>query len=283
MIFLHDFRDLRTASTETLSSTFNEAFSDYIVPMHLTPSILEQKMKAENIQRAWSIGAFNGNELGAFILHGVDNNEHPTVLYNGGTGVIPAFRGQHLIQKMYEQFIPYYKQQGIRKILLEVISSNLPAIKAYTSSGFHKVRVFRCYKGIVTVHKTAPGINIRENNTPEWSILSTFMNMEPSWSNMVGSIQRERPATSTWEAVFNGEVVGYISVNKESRRIRNIAVHPAFRRKGIANALLQYVAQELDGPMSIINIDEKNPEIGAFLEQAGLQHFLSQYEMAVEI
>lgn len=283
MIFLHDFRDLRGESTETLSHTFNEAFSDYIVPMHLTPSILEQKMKAENLRREWSIGAFNGNDLGAFILHGTDHDTHPAVLYNGGTGVTPAYRGQHLIQKMYQQFIPRYKAAGIRKIILEVISSNLPAIKAYTNSGFHKLRTFHCYKGTVTVHNTTPGITIRETDQPEWTVLNTFMDMTPAWSNTVASIQREYPATVTFEAILDGQTAGFISVHKESRRIRNIAVHPDFRRRGVGSTLLQQVATALNGPMSIINIDDKNPEIGAFLEKSGLQHFLSQYEMAIEI
>ncbi|WP_223151798.1 GNAT family N-acetyltransferase [Chitinophaga qingshengii] len=283
MIFLHDFRDLQGQSTETLAHTFNEAFSDYIVPMHLTPSILEVKMKAENLRREWSMGAFNGNSLGGFVLHGVNHEPDPTVLYNGGTGVIPAYRGQHLIQKMYQHFIPHYQDKGIRKIYLEVISSNLPAIKAYTNSGFHKMRMFHCYKGTVTVHTTTPGISIRETDAPEWAVLSTFMDMEPSWSNAVASIKREYPATGTWEAVLDGQVVGYISIHKESKRIRNIAVHPDFRRRGIGSTLLQHVSGILGGPMSIINIDEKNPEIGAFLEKSGLPHYLSQYEMAIEM
>lgn len=283
MIFLHDFRDLRGESIETLSHTFNDAFSDYIVPMHLTPSILEQKMKAENLRQEWSVGAFNGNALGAFILHGVNHDTRPTVLYNGGTGVTPAYRGQHLIQKMYQQFIPRYQQAGIRKILLEVITSNLPAIKAYTNSGFHKLRTFHCYKGTVAVTATHPDVTIRETAQPEWAVLTTFMDMEPAWSNNVASIEREYPATATWEALLDGQTVGYITVHKESRRIRNIAVHPGFRRQGIAGTLLQHVSAALNGPMSIINIDEKNPEISAFLEKSGLQYYLSQYEMGIEI
>ncbi|WP_160711493.1 GNAT family N-acetyltransferase [Chitinophaga solisilvae] len=281
MTFLHDFHDLRAATTEVISETFNEAFSDYIVPLHLTPSILEQKMKAENLQRQWSIGAFNQDELGAFILHGTDSQVKPQVLYNGGTGVIPAYRGQHLIQKMYEQFIPVYKRQGIKKILLEVITSNLPAIKAYTNSGFSKVRHYHCYKGTVATHKTAENISIEKTADPDWQVLSTFMDQEPSWSNTIASITREHPFTATWQATLDGQPVGFISVHKESRRIRNIAVHPGFRRQGIGSSLLQHASGALNGPMSIINIDDKFPEISRFLEQAGLGHYLSQYEMAI--
>ncbi|MCW3463305.1 GNAT family N-acetyltransferase [Chitinophaga nivalis] len=284
MIFLHDFHNLDNISTEAICHTFNAAFSDYVVPLHLTPSILEQKMKGENLQRHFSVGAFHGNELGAFMLHGADQDENPTVLYNGGTGVVPAYRGQHLIQKMYDQFIPLYKAQGIRKIILEVISTNLPAIKAYTNSGFHKIRTFRCYKGTVQVQKTAADISIKENNTPDWALLAAFTDMAPSWSNSYQSIQRELAFTHTWEAyTAAGALAGYISVNRDSRRIRSIAVHPDHRRKGIASTLLQHAATALNGPMSIINIDEHHPEIGTFLESAGLAFYLTQYEMVAEI
>ncbi|CAL1516599.1 GNAT family N-acetyltransferase [Chitinophaga sp. MM2321] len=283
MIILHDFRDLRHVSTESICHTFNEAFSDYIVPLHLTPSILEQKIKGENLQRAYSVGAFHDDTLSAFMLHGTDHDKKPRVLYNGGTGVMPAYRGQHLVQKMYDKFIPVYQQKGIRKILLEVISTNLPAIKAYTNSGFHKTRTFHAYKGTVQIDKAMAGISIQKNTNPDWTILSPFMDMQPAWSNTPMSIQREQALTITWEAFIDGQLAGYISVHKESRRIRNIAIHPRFRRKGIGSALLQHAAVALNGPMSIINIDEKFPEIGHFLEQAGLKQYLSQYEMELNI
>lgn len=280
MIFIHDFRTLHNVSTQLLCDTFNAAFSDYIVPLHLTPSILEQKMQGENLQRDYSIGAFADNDLGGFILHATDNKIHPAILYNGGTGVTPTYRGQHLVQKMYDKFIPVYQQQGIRKIILEVISTNLPAIKAYTNSGFHKTRIIHSFKGVVDIHKAAANISIKENTAPDWLPLSTFMDMTPTWSNTVDSIQREGAFTTTWEAMINGETAGYISVHKDTRRIRNIAVAPRFRRQGIGTALLQHAAEELQGgPMSIINIDEHFPEIGQFLKKAGLDHYLSQFEM----
>ena len=283
MIFIHDFRTLHNIATPQLCDTFNAAFSDYIVPLHLTPSILEQKIQGENLQRNYSIGAFAGEELGGFILHAVDNPAHPTVLYNGGTGVIPTYRGQHLVQKMYEQFIPVYQQQGIRKIILEVISTNLPAIKAYTNSGFDKTRTIHSFKGEVDMGKPVADISIQANKTPNWAMLSTFMDMVPTWSNTMSSIKREGAFTITWEAIEGGETAGYISVHKDTRRIRSIAVNPRFRRQGIGTALLQHAAEALKGPLSIINIDEHFPEIDAFLKQAGLEHYLSQYEMALSL
>ncbi|MEC5142266.1 GNAT family N-acetyltransferase [Chitinophaga sp. 212800010-3] len=285
MIFIQDFRTLEHVTTLELCNTFNAAFSDYIVPLHLTPSILEQKIQGENLQRNYSIGAYAGDKLGGFILHAVDNKERPAVLYNGGTGVISDYRGQHLVQKMYDRFIPVYQQNGIRRIILEVISTNLPAIKAYTNTGFEKIRTIHSFKGTVgklPSNKDA-GISIQPNNAPDWGTLAAFMDMTPTWSNTISSIRREAPYTATWEAAIEGQTVGFISVHKDTRRIRNIAVHPGFRRKGIGTALLQYAADKVNGPMTIINIDENFPEISQFLQSAGLEQYLSQYEMELKL
>ncbi|MFB6455149.1 GNAT family N-acetyltransferase [Chitinophaga sp. Hz27] len=283
MTLLQDFHDLRKESTEKIADTFNLAFSDYIVPMHLTPSMLEEKMTAENLQRNFSIGAFNGPELCAIILHGVDNLENPAILYNGGTGVIPAYRGQHLVKQMYETFIPIYRQQGIMQIILEVISTNIPAIKAYEGSGFRKNRLIHCYKGDVNITRSLPAINIERNPSPDWLLLAGFMDMEPSWSNRPQCIKRES-STITWEARKDEKTVGYISINKHSRRIRNIAVDPAYRRQGIGSALLQHVVDALkSNTITVLNIDDESPEISRFFEKSGMINYLSQYEMVADI
>ncbi|MBV8255727.1 MAG: GNAT family N-acetyltransferase [Chitinophaga sp.] len=283
MNILNDFRNLNNEATDKICNTFNLAFSDYVVPFHLTNAVLEEKMKLENLQRHFSIGAFNGNELAGFILQGPDDDTNPLMLYNGGTGVIPNFRGQQLVRKMYDTFIPSYKEQGIRSLKLEVITSNTPAVKTYEKTGFEKKRFFQCFKGDINLSGPMnPIIEIVQQPEPNWALYSLFMDMEPSWSNLPGSIIRE-VTTVTWEAHVNGEVAGFISVNTPTKRIRNMAVAPKYRRQGIGSALLQHVATTLQGTFTIINIEEKVDGMAAFLEKAGMTNYLSQYEMIMSI
>ncbi|NIG53222.1 GNAT family N-acetyltransferase [Chitinophaga sp. Cy-1792] len=283
MTFLHDFHDLRLESTEKITDTFNLAFSDYLVPLHLTPSMLEEKMAAENLQRNFSIGAFNGSELCGFILHGTDSLENPLILYNGGTGVIPAYRGQRLVQQMYESFIPIYQQEGILQIILEVISTNQKAINAYKGSGFTQTRLLHSYKGDVQITRSLPEIEIVHNPSPDWLMLAGFMDMEPAWSNRPQCIKREA-SVITWEARKDGKVVGYLAINKNSRRIRNISVAPDYRRQGIGSALLKHATEALSSTaITALNVDDDFPEISLFFENAGMVNWLSQYEMVADI
>lgn len=280
---LYRFHHLKDVATNQLCQVFNEAFSDYVIPLQLTVSLLQQKMTGESIQLECSAGAFQGDALCGFILHGRDQSM-PEVLYNGGTGVVPTARGQHLVQELYEHFVPKYQQQGVREILLEVIAGNQKAIKAYENAGFQQQREFVCFKGEVHLaRKAAKGVIIQKSALPPDSLLLPFADQVPSWSNSIESIRREKQLTTTWVAIYENEIVGFISVFLASRRIRQIGVRRDMRRKGIGTALMQHAAETLGNPFSLINVDSQNIGLITFLEQAGMSQILSQYEMKLSL
>lgn len=280
---LYRFHHLQGIATPQLCQVFNEAFSDYVIPMQLTVSLLQQKMEGESIQLDCSAGAFQGDALCGFILHGRDES-CPEVLYNGGTGVVPMARGRHLVQELYEHFIPAYQQQGVKEILLEVIASNQKAIKAYENAGFERQRNFLCFKGEVSLGKKATsGIIIQKSYLPAEGLLGPFADQVPSWSNSIASVRREKQYTTTWVAIYENEVVGYISVFLASRRIRQIGVRKDMRRKGIGTALMQQAAATLGNPFTLINVDEGNESLIAFLKKSGMSHILTQQEMKLKI
>lgn len=279
---LYKFHHLQGVAPERLCQVFNESFRDYVIPLELTPSMLQQKMAGESIRLEFSAGAFqNEHQLAGFILHGRDD-ANPDVLYNGATGVIPSARGLHLVQELYGHFIPYYRQHGVREILLEVISTNTKAVKAYHNTGFQQRRCFECFKGDISQHKLRTnGILIQKSPLPDDAILAPFADQVPSWSNSIASVRREKQHSTTWVALSEQEVVGYVSVFLASRRIRQIGVRKDMRRKGIGMALLQQAASALGGPFTLVNVDEENKGMIAFLEHAGMTRILSQYEMSL--
>ena len=64
------FKTLENTSIAELLHVFNEAFSDYPIPMHLTKEQLINKFVAESIKKEYSAGAFEGDKPVDFILHG---------------------------------------------------------------------------------------------------------------------------------------------------------------------------------------------------------------------
>lgn len=280
---LYKFHHLQGIAPERLCQVFNESFRDYVIPLELTPAMLQQKMAGESIRLEYSAGAFQNEQLAGFILHGRDD-ANPGVLYNGATGVIPSARGLHLVQELYGHFTPLYRQHGVREILLEVIATNTKAVKAYDNSGFRQRRRFECFKGdIQQQQRSAAGILIQKSPLPDEAILAPFADQVPSWSNSLASVRREKQHTTTWVALSEQEVVGYISVFLASRRIRQIGVRKDMRRRGIGMALMQQAASALGGPFTLVNVDEENKGMIAFLEHAGMTRILSQYEMGLSI
>jgi len=122
-------KTLEKITTEKLLEVFNLSFSDCVVPFCLTKEQLEDKIKSDSIKLEFSVGAFEDDQLIAFILHGYDTIDNLKIVYNAGTGVIPAKRGNKLTAKLYDYILPFLHENDIDKLLLEVISTNEPAIK----------------------------------------------------------------------------------------------------------------------------------------------------------
>src|SRR5690606_11050066 len=123
---------LRAATTAEIAETFNLAFSDYLVPIHLSETDLKAKMVAENTKLDYSAGVFSDGKLVGFILIGIDGD----TAYNGGTGVVAAYRGQNLTRKMYDFLFPILSEKGIVNHHLEVITENKKALPVYQKIGF---------------------------------------------------------------------------------------------------------------------------------------------------
>src|SRR5690242_10529094 len=123
-----EYRTLAGLPVPEILNVFNEAFSDYIVPLQLSENQFLQKIKAENIKPELSVGAFVNKKLVGLILTGVSEKGPLRKAYNAGTGVIPSFRGQQITQQLYIFLVPLLKDQGIREHQLEVLQNNTAAL-----------------------------------------------------------------------------------------------------------------------------------------------------------
>lgn len=151
-----NFKRLENVDSKDILNVFNESFADYFVPFKLTEEQLVSKMTSDKINFDLSVGVFENEQLIAFILHGFDTINHQKVVYNGGTGVLPQYRGQGITKKMYDFALPILEKKGIDKIILEVISENISAIKSYVKVGFKITRELACFKGILNLKISIP-------------------------------------------------------------------------------------------------------------------------------
>lgn len=272
------FNTLENLSVIELTSLFNEAFADYFVKINLTPDILQEKINSEEIILNKSVGLFTNNQAVGFIFHALRNG----VAYNAGTGVIPQFRGNNATVKMYDFILPQLKNAGLTKIVLEVIDENIQAIKSYEKVGFTKERNLPGFKGKLLNSEGNNSIKIVEIENNRLNELQSFWNWEPSWQHSTATIQKST-TFKTYGAFFEQKLVAYLTANPYSGRVAQFAVNPLFRKQRIATTLFQYLAKIFTRDISVINVDGNNTETHLFLEKIGLQHFLTQYKMILNL
>jgi ribosomal protein S18 acetylase RimI-like enzyme len=258
-----------------LTEVFNSAFADYFIEISLNEQSLAKKICAENIILAKSVGAvFDGNLVG-FILIGLENK----TAYNGGTGVLPEFRGHALTKQMYEFILPKLKAEGICRHQLEVITENLPAIKTYEKIGFRTVRTLACFKGRIAVSQINKTVEIKSLDGIDAQTAAPFWNSKPSWQNSVSAIKRAENPPEILGAFLGSELVGYLVFTKKGF-VKQFAVKKDFRRSRIAQTLFARAKNDLDDREIVINnLDKSDRETVSFLSQIGLKAFLEQFEM----
>lgn len=273
-----EFRNLENSSVEDVLKVFNRSFSDYMIPLQLTQEQLESKLIADNTRMDLSVGVFDDHELVAFMLNGLDEVNGRLTVYNGGTGVIPEKRGNGLTKRMYDFLFPILKTHGVKDAVLEVISTNDPAIHTYEKVGYSIERNLICFSGMVNDAKKS-NIEIRELQAYDWSLMSTLGEVEPTWQNSINTVNRLKSKGMAYGAYSQSRLVGYIIFESNGMRVQQIAVDPEFRRQGIASQLMITTSEKFGNERSMINVDDKAESLIQFFGQIGLKPVIGQLEM----
>jgi ribosomal protein S18 acetylase RimI-like enzyme len=272
-------QSLSSVSLAELTGAFNEAFSDYFVKLQLTEPAMAVKLRSENIDLNYSIGAFENNQLIGFILHGIDTLNGVKTVYNAGTGVVSAHRGKGLTEQLYKAVLPLLRGEGMIHHQLEVIEQNAPAIRVYEKIGFQTARTFSCFKGTVN-GPIDPELTISEATIPDVEAYASWWNFAPSWQNDTPAIQRAPEEHKVVELRKGEQLLAYAAYMPATGRVKQYGVHPAHRRKGYGRQLFSYLCSTTgQGEVNLINIDESDTASIGFFKAIGFQRFLGLWEM----
>lgn len=274
------FTTLEHTPIGDITACMNAAFAEYEISIQWTDESLQQKMRIEDIDLSLSVGAFDNGTLAGVILMGADDNNRR--VWDGGTGVIPAYRGQKLTEKMFACVLPMLRQAGAQLMLLEVLENNKGAYIVYERLGFRPTRLLHAYKGEITITANS-NYTIKLLNSYEADELAKLWDWQPAWQQMNQRITNRGTSVTTIGIRLYGNIAAYAQYDSAACRVHQFAVAKVHRRKGLGTALFRHIADACAGPLLIINIDAGSENTNSFLQAIGLQQHISQYEMEMEL
>lgn len=272
------FNTLEKLSTSEITQLFNHAFADYFIKIELSTEFMQDKIDSEDIQLDKSVGVFVEGKPVAFILHSMRNN----VAYNAGTGVIPAFRGNHATVKMYNYIMPKLKTSGASKVILEVIDKNIQAIKSYKKVGFIKEKELPCFKGNIVDSKIKSSVKFATITDPDFKLLHSFWEWEPTWQGSTATLTK-LPDYKLYGAYLNDQLVAYLFANAKLGRVAQFAVKHNYRKQGIGTSLFQHFQKLCTCEIGVFNTDGNQSGTHIFLQKIGLKAILSQHKMILNL
>ncbi len=280
---METIKSLKGIPYNAIFEAFSKAFKDYEMQFN------KEELQAMLIRRGFvpelSFAAFENNEIVAFTLNGIGSFNGIKTAYDTGTGTIKEFRGKGLASKIFLHSIPFLKNAGVSKYLLEVLQHNTGAISVYKKLGFEVSREFNYY---VTKNEEVqlrpkampPDYYKQQIDLRKTELITGFWDFNPSWQNSIEAILRA-PDSFISIGIFKGQqLVGYCIFEPVSGDVTQIAIDAKYRRMGIAtNLLIEALKFNQHHSVKIINTEIDCKSISGFLESNAITPKGKQFEM----
>ena len=270
-----------------LHLVFERAFSDYEIPMHMTKEQFQVRFEDKlRIEYEWSPGVWQGDELVGFIYTATGNYHGIPTAYNGGTGIIPSHRGQGLLASMYDWLREQAPNMGVKQFVLEVISTNDRAKKAYENVGFKAHDLLHCFRLSQLPEeytRPLPGLTIKTPEEPNWKAYRTLSAAKATFQDTWDRLPLN-PREKVLEAWLDGKLQGTAVFQPHIGRISALAVGPDSRGKGVGSALIHSMVHQSAQPhLTVINVRDQDRDLLGFLHQLRFKNEIDQYEMVLPL
>lgn len=130
------YKRLSMVSFEDALSLFNKGFEGYSIPMKLTMEQFIGRFGIEGLSVELSVIAFDEDTPIGFILQGIRKQDGINISWNGGTGIIPEYRGKGMGALLMKEAEDILLENDVAISTLEALSENAPAIHLYEKCGY---------------------------------------------------------------------------------------------------------------------------------------------------
>ncbi|WP_282942162.1 GNAT family N-acetyltransferase [Paenibacillus sp. RC67] len=278
-------------SLEELVWLWNKGFEGYFVPIAMDVDKFMARAVNEGLSLDHSIMMYEKEEPIGFVINGFRWIGGRKVAWNGGTGIVPAYRGKGVGKQLMHQNILLYQKQNVEIALLEAIAQNEPAIKLYRHAGYditERLITLQCNETLnneLQVLTPHPKYLVRRGLSREVELLAFYRSLS-AWQTQWPSI-REGECLIVSDC---GETVGYLLLKRvlgEDGMLVAVTVYQCEAMpchadtEAILSAALQAALSPLDHTCKrvAVNLRESNLELISLLKRIGFTTSVEQVHM----
>jgi GNAT superfamily N-acetyltransferase len=285
-----ELKPMHTCSFETALEVWNEGFKGYFVDMTLTLDRLLDRLTASRVSPEHSLIAMDGDTPVGFLFNAIQVIGNKKFAWNGGTGVVPAYRGKGVGKELMKATMGIYEANNVAVASLEAISSNHSAINLYKRFGYEAI------EELSYLQTTTP--RLIEAGTTRYEVV----NVHPSAVGHLEFYRELSPWQCQWQslALRGGEAIvvlerdntpiGYALFEKRFDEKGNLTRIALFQcevasgrsdEKEISELMLRrvFVEEEVKYQRTTVNFPKSNVVVIDLLKDAGFTTFIEQLHM----
>lgn len=280
-----EIQNLEHIDFDTLFCAFEKAFDDYEI--RFEKEEVRSMLRRRGYNPTLSFAAFVNGSIVAFTLNGTGTFNGIPTAYDTGTGTVKEYRGRNLAGKIFNHSIPFLREAGISRYLLEVLQNNEKAISVYRRMNFEVTREFDCFGQTVDRIDSLDvnaGCLVGPVSLDAVRQSQQACDFVPSWQNSIESIERGVSELTCLGAFLDGKMAGHCVFDAHTGDLARIAVRKEFRRKGIASRLLgEAIVQMKTDYVKVLNICSEDHGMAAFLQSRNIPLASRQFEMMLPL
>jgi GNAT superfamily N-acetyltransferase len=234
-----ELRPASSLSLEARAAVLNAAYSDYLVPLQVTPDQMASMDELYDVDLRRSVVAFaRETPVGLALL-----SQRRQRGWISAVGVAPSWREHGIARQMMRHLIREAGQAGIIDLSLEVISENAPARRLYDSLGFLARRELLTWRfppdgGPLPV----PPERLFELGPAQvLPLYAAWHTEDSSWQRELASLERMADRLRAYRLDMDGRQAAYclVSDRGEAVSILDVGINPDFGPVRAGRVLLQ--------------------------------------------
>ncbi|MGL4643958.1 MAG: GNAT family N-acetyltransferase [Vagococcus fluvialis] len=252
-------------SEEIRTQIWNDGFSDYLRPIHMTAEQLNNRLQTLNLSEDKSFVVFENDVAKGITLYGVKDFNGTITCWIGGLAVHPDYRKEGIGIAMLDYSEKISRELAIDLVTLEVIAANQKALSLYQREGYKIARKVSFLKGDIKESTKDSVIKLIKIHD-----LTDEMDLTIPWQN------RLFHGYEQFIIEENNKKIGYLVCQKNQQVMQVFQL--SLPQEKVSN-LLTYLKKEQQIETIIgVNLLSDTSEVIGLIE-AGIEVDLNQFQL----